>query len=100
MKEVSVGTSARQVEMFVSNVPHSFCIWDYSEKYVAPYYCKTLFKVEEREGTSTFDEVCFHIIFFNWYSGGGVQLGPLGTAATNGLLCQPRVIMMMEKLVE
>jgi hypothetical protein len=32
--------------------------------------------------------------------GGGVQLGPLGTAATNGLLCQPRVIMMMEKLVE
>jgi hypothetical protein len=32
--------------------------------------------------------------------GSGVQLGPLGTAATNGLLCQPRVIMMMEKLVE
>jgi hypothetical protein len=32
--------------------------------------------------------------------GGGVQLGPLGTAATNGLLCQTRVIMMMEKLVE
>jgi hypothetical protein len=32
--------------------------------------------------------------------GGGVQLGPLGTAATNGLLCQPGVIMMMEKLVE
>jgi hypothetical protein len=32
--------------------------------------------------------------------GGGVQLGPLGTAATNGLLCQPRVNMMMETLVE
>jgi hypothetical protein len=32
--------------------------------------------------------------------GDGVQLGPLGTAVTNGLLCQPRVIMMMEKLVE
>jgi hypothetical protein len=32
--------------------------------------------------------------------GNGVQLGPLDTAATNGLLCQPRVIMMMEKLVE
>jgi hypothetical protein len=31
---------------------------------------------------------------------GAVQLGPLGTAATNGLLCQPRVIMMIEKLVE
>jgi hypothetical protein len=31
---------------------------------------------------------------------GGIQLVPLGTAATNGLLCQPRVIMMMEKLVE
>jgi hypothetical protein len=31
--------------------------------------------------------------------GGGTQ-GPLGTAATNVLLCQPRVIMMMEKLVE
>jgi hypothetical protein len=26
--------------------------------------------------------------------------GPLGTAATNGLSYQPRVIMMMEKLVE
>jgi hypothetical protein len=41
--------------------------------------------------------------FFNWYSGGGgggVQLGPVGNAATNGLLCQPRVIMMMEKSVE
>jgi hypothetical protein len=35
----------------------------------------------------------------NWY-GGGVQLGPLDTAVTNGLLCQPRVIMMMEKLEE
>jgi hypothetical protein len=32
--------------------------------------------------------------------GGGVQLGPFGTAATNGLLCQPLLIMMMEKLVE
>jgi hypothetical protein len=32
--------------------------------------------------------------------GSGVQLGQLGTAATNGLLCQPRVIMKMEKLVE
>jgi hypothetical protein len=32
--------------------------------------------------------------------GVGVQLGPLGTAATNGLLYQPRVIMMIEKLVE
>jgi hypothetical protein len=32
--------------------------------------------------------------------GGGVLLGPLGTAATNGLRCQPRVIMMMEKLME
>jgi hypothetical protein len=31
--------------------------------------------------------------------GGGIQ-GPLDTAATNGLLCQPRVIMMMEKSVE
>jgi hypothetical protein len=31
---------------------------------------------------------------------GGVQLGPLGTAAINGLLCQPRVIMMIENLVE
>jgi hypothetical protein len=31
--------------------------------------------------------------------GGGIQ-GPLGTAATNGLLYQPRVIMIMEKLVE
>jgi hypothetical protein len=35
-----------------------------------------------------------------WGGGGGVQLGPLGTTATNSLLCQPRVIMIMEKLVE
>jgi hypothetical protein len=34
--------------------------------------------------------------FFNLYSGRWNQ-GPLDTAATNGLLCQPRVIMMMEK---
>jgi hypothetical protein len=31
--------------------------------------------------------------------GGGVQLGALDTAATNGLLCQPRV-MLREKLVK
>jgi hypothetical protein len=39
-------------------------------------------------------------VFLIGLVGGGVQLGLLGTAATNGLLCQPRVIMMMEKLVE
>jgi hypothetical protein len=38
-------------------------------------------------------------IFFNLHSGGSNQC-PLDTAATNGQLCQPRVIMMMEKLVE
>jgi hypothetical protein len=32
--------------------------------------------------------------------GGGAQLSPLGTAANNSQLCHPRVIMMMEKLVE
>jgi hypothetical protein len=31
---------------------------------------------------------------------GGWNQGPLDTEATNGLLCQPRVIMMMEKSVE
>jgi hypothetical protein len=31
--------------------------------------------------------------------GGGIQ-GPLGTAATNDLLCQLRVIMIMEKSME
>jgi hypothetical protein len=41
----------------------------------------------------------FLVIFFNLYSGGWNQ-GPLDTAATNGLLCQHRVIMMMEKSVE
>jgi hypothetical protein len=39
-------------------------------------------------------------IFFNLFSGGGWNQGPLDTAATNGLLCQPRVIMIMEKSVE
>jgi hypothetical protein len=42
----------------------------------------------------------FLIKFLIGIVGGGVQLGPLGTAATNGLLCQPRVFMMMEKLVK
>jgi hypothetical protein len=32
--------------------------------------------------------------------GSEIHLGPLGTAATSGLLCQSRVIMMMDKLVE
>jgi hypothetical protein len=32
--------------------------------------------------------------------GGGVQLGPPGTAATNRPIVAARVIMMMEKLVE
>jgi hypothetical protein len=41
----------------------------------------------------------FPVFFFFCIVGGGVQLDPLGTAANNGLLCQPRVIMM-EKLVE
>jgi hypothetical protein len=40
-----------------------------------------------------------YIFLFYLYSGGWNQ-GPLDTAATNGLLCQPLVIMMMEKLVE
>jgi F0F1-type ATP synthase membrane subunit c/vacuolar-type H+-ATPase subunit K len=40
------------------------------------------------------------LIFLIGAVGGGVELGPLGTAATNGLLRQPRVIMMVEKLVE
>jgi hypothetical protein len=38
--------------------------------------------------------------FFNWYSGREVQLGPLGTAATNRPILLARVIMMTEKLVE
>jgi hypothetical protein len=37
--------------------------------------------------------------FLNLRSGGWNQ-GPLDTAATNGLLCQPRVIMIIEKSVE
>jgi hypothetical protein len=39
--------------------------------------------------------------FFNWYSvGGGVQSVHSALQPLIGLLCQPRVIMMMEKLVE
>jgi hypothetical protein len=39
--------------------------------------------------------------FFNWYSG-GVESNWVHSALRSpiGLLCQPRVIMMMEKLVE
>jgi hypothetical protein len=47
-----------------------------------------------------FSSLLIFLIFLIGIVGGGVQLGPLGTAATNGLLWQPRVIMMMEKLVE
>jgi hypothetical protein len=42
-------------------------------------------------------------LFFNWYSGGGgVESNWVHTVLRPpiGLLCQPRVIMMMEKLVE
>jgi hypothetical protein len=46
------------------------------------------------------DRLFFFFFFFTGNVGGGVQLGPLGTAATNDLLCQPRVILMMENLVE
>jgi hypothetical protein len=28
-------------------------------------------------------DLFFFLFFLNWYSGGGVQLGPLGTEATN-----------------
>jgi hypothetical protein len=40
------------------------------------------------------------VIFLIGIVRSGVQLDPLGTAATTVLLCQPRVIMMMEKLVK
>jgi hypothetical protein len=38
--------------------------------------------------------------FLIWYSGGGVQLGPLGTAATNRPIVPAPGHMMMDKLVE
>jgi hypothetical protein len=42
-----------------------------------------------------------NLIFLIGIVGGGVQLGPLGAPATNGLLCrQPWVNIMMEKFVE
>jgi hypothetical protein len=40
------------------------------------------------------------LIFLISIVGGEVQLGSLDIAATKGLLCKFRVIMMMEKLVE
>jgi hypothetical protein len=45
------------------------------------------------------DYMTVNNIFLNLHSGGWNQ-GPLDTAATNGLLRQPRVIMMMDKSVE
>jgi hypothetical protein len=41
-----------------------------------------------------------HPVYFFYLHSGGWNQGPLDTAATNGLLCQPRVIMIMEKSVE
>jgi hypothetical protein len=64
------------------------------EIYIGMYssnICKAVFFYKIR-----FD---FDSFFFNLYSGGSNQV-PLDTAATNGLLCQPRVIMIMEKSVE
>jgi hypothetical protein len=48
-----------------------------------------------------FHNTCFLQVrpFFK-YSGGWSQLSPLGTAATTGLLCQSRAIMIMKNLVE
>jgi hypothetical protein len=56
------------------------------------YYKGELYYIPQHYGEQMF--------FLVGIVGGGVQLGPLGTVATNGLLCQPRMIMMMEKLVE
>jgi hypothetical protein len=42
----------------------------------------------------------YFLFFLIGTVGGGVQLGQLDTAATNRPIGQPRVIMMMEKLVE
>jgi hypothetical protein len=44
--------------------------------------------------------ILVNVLFLIGIVGGGVQLGPLDTAPLIGLLCQPRVITMMEKLVE
>jgi hypothetical protein len=38
--------------------------------------------------------------FFNWYSGDGVNWVHSALRPLIGLLCQPRVIMIMENLVE
>jgi hypothetical protein len=43
--------------------------------------------------------VCRNIKIFRLV-GGGVQLGPLGTAATDWRIVPAQVIMMMENLVE
>jgi hypothetical protein len=50
-------------------------------------------------GYDAFHEKKKDFFFLICIVGGGIQ-GPIGTAATNGLLCQPRVIMVMEKSVE
>jgi hypothetical protein len=69
-----------------------------------PSYCNIYLVSEKLFSRTTYDLDV--ILFFLRVKikidivGGGVQLGPLGTAATNGLLRQPRVIMMIEKLME
>jgi hypothetical protein len=67
----------------------------------------TLLTAETRRDGDKFSTIsrAWRILGGNYYFligilGGGVQLGPLGTAATNGLLCQALVNMMMETLVE
>jgi hypothetical protein len=48
------------------------------------------------------DKSGVYFLFFLFAWGGGVEskLGPLGTSATTGLLYLPRVIVMMESLLE
>jgi hypothetical protein len=46
-------------------------------------YFHRRFKGNDRITFMTSSPSTVSLFFFNWYSGGGVQLGPLGTAATN-----------------
>jgi hypothetical protein len=86
---------------------HKICVKQFPPPGRA-YVCVTTFSVTtcvryrnpcllSLDSLSHFD-LLFFLIGIVW--GGGIQLGPLGTAATNTPIVPARVIMIVEKLVE
>jgi hypothetical protein len=62
-------------------------------------YLNMISKAQKATALAVCSEIIFNFFLIRLV-GGGVQLGPLGTAATDWPIVPARVIMMMENLVE